>query len=175
MHGRLSGRSKVPEKQEVPPLHLNPTFNSLLFSATWSLPHAGTWWWMWLPCVGDSACNQVPACNHLLLLFICNFTEGQSCCNSCNHQCWREEVERDRGGDDTTGFLSAFLLWQEKALFGRCLLTNNLQVCSFFSDSQEFFPGIFFFAHSVITVAWKSLSTQGSRIPTNMTLNYQHD
>lgn len=31
---------------------------------------------MWLPGVGDSACNQAPACNHLPLLFICNFTEG---------------------------------------------------------------------------------------------------
>lgn len=53
------------------------------------VPHAGTGWLMWLPWVGDSACNQAPACNHLPLLFIYNFTEGQSCCQSCEHQCWR--------------------------------------------------------------------------------------
>ena len=52
-----------------------------LLLCSW-VAHAGTGWLMWLPWVGDSACNQAPACNHLLLLFICNFTEGQSCCQS---------------------------------------------------------------------------------------------
>lgn len=72
----------------------DPTVNKSMLGATRCLlscwvPHAGTGWLMWLPWVGDSACNQAPACNHLPLLFIYNFTEGQSCCQSCEHQCWR--------------------------------------------------------------------------------------
>lgn len=34
------------------------------------------------PSVGDSPRNRAPAGDHPLLLFICHFTEGPSCCHS---------------------------------------------------------------------------------------------
>lgn len=79
----------------------DPAVNQPALGATRRLlssrvPHAGAGWLMWLPWLGSSACNQAPACNHLLFLFICNFTEGQC----CELQCWGRGgwVWRKRGG-----------------------------------------------------------------------------
>lgn len=71
----------------------DPTVNQSMLGAILCLlscrvPHADTAWLMWLPWVGDSACNQAPACNHPPFLFICSFTEGQSCCQTCKLQHW---------------------------------------------------------------------------------------
>ena len=85
---------------------------------------------MWLSWVGDSACNQAPACNHLPFLFICKFTEGQSCCLSCKLQCcgrggrvWRiRKREKDRKGSCATSIPWGFpLQCQEWYISGRCL------------------------------------------------------
>ena len=101
-----------------------------LLLSSW-VAHAGTGWLMWLLWVGDSACNQAPACNHLLLLFICNFTERQSCCQSLRAPvsgrgrrkagvCMKEEGGQE--GCCATSIPRGFpLRCQERYVSGRCL------------------------------------------------------
>lgn len=96
-------------------------------SRLWS-SHAGTGWLMWLPWVGDSACNQARACNHLPFFFICNFTEGQRFCRRCEFQYWRRGSWEWRRAEDKGAVPQASLRFhhpcQERYVSGRCLRTN---------------------------------------------------
>lgn len=56
--------------------------------------------------MGDSACNQAPVCNHLLLLFICNFYRGTELLPELQTSTLgAEEVWYEGGGDARKGVL----------------------------------------------------------------------